>query len=88
MKKKFTKILTLALAGILTCATFTGCATEEAHPELPDYASNGKQFLFFTYGGLNTGKYTITDQLGNETTVEYGDMRTVEKYKEYKDCGF
>ncbi len=88
MKMNFRKIVTLALAGILTCATFSGCATKVEHPTLPDYASNGKQFTFFAYGQLNNGRYKVTDVLGNETYVEYGDMRTLEKVKEHKDCGF
>lgn len=88
MKKRLTKILTLAMAGILTCTTFIGCSQEEAHPTVPDYSANGKQFSFFCYGNLSDGQYTITDSSGNETTVDYGDMRTVEKYREYKECGF
>ena len=89
MKNRFKKILTVALAGILTVATFAGCGgKEEEHPMLPDYSANDEKFMFFCYGGLWNGEYKIVDSLGNETEVSYGDMRTVEKYKEHKECGF
>ena len=51
------------MAFVISFSTFVGCGTKEAeHPELPNYAENGKQFSFFTYGNLNDGTYTVIDK--------------------------
>ncbi|MBQ4098127.1 MAG: hypothetical protein IJC72_02355 [Clostridia bacterium] len=87
--KKIIKLITILMAFVISFSTFAGCGPQEVeHPMLPNYAENGKQFSFFTYGNLNTGTYTVIDKDGNTSTVDYGTNQTVEKYKEYIDCGF
>ncbi len=87
--KKIIKLITILMAFVISFSTFAGCGAQEAeHPMLPDYASNGKQFSFFTYGNLNDGRYQVADKDGNITIVEYGTNQTLEKYKEYIACGF
>ena len=52
--------------------------------KLPDYSSSGKQFDFFGYSSISSGKWT-------EYGVEYDcgqDLRTVEQFQMYKDAGF
>ena len=87
--KKIIKLVTILMAFVISFSTFAGCGAQEAeHPMLPDYASNGKQFTLFTYGNLNNGIYTVVDKDGETSIVDYGTNQTVEKYKEYLECGF
>ncbi len=64
-----------------------GCADDSSdapeHPLLPDY-SDGEQFEFFAYRTLYDGYYYID----GEPFYTGQDYRSVEKYAEYKDCGF
>lgn len=56
----------------------------------PDYSSSDKYVSMYTYAPPGNGVYTvdgkayqITDDAGNPVTFQ-----TVEKYREYKECGF
>ncbi len=91
MKKKITKIGSILLSAMLTlgCTLAAGCdmggeaSAEPQHPLLPDY-SGGKEFEFFSYRTLTDGHYTIdgVDYFSGE------DFRSVERWREYKECGF
>ena len=93
MKRKnwFKRILTVFLA--VLCVFFAGCAdTNEVQvPRAPDYrknSKNDKEFTFYAYSSVSTGKQTRKDENGNRYTVELGpDCITLEKFQEYKECG-
>ncbi len=88
MKNKLFRIIVLimSLVLLLSCGAVgcnAGCNNEASHPELPDY-SGGKEFEFFSYRTLTDGHYTIdgVDYFSGE------DFRSVERWREYKECGF
>ncbi len=82
MKKNLAKV-SLLMGVILSLTSTVGCNITASHPTLPDY-SDGKEFDFFSYRTLTDGHYTIDG-------VDYfcgEDFRSVDRWKEYKECGF
>lgn len=96
MKKIFKKFFSLFCAAMLAISMMAGCngsSDDSGSVEpgiVPDYSTSTKQFSFYAYAGPSNGIHTVdgdpiveTDEDGNEITFQ-----TVEKYKEYADCGF
>lgn len=82
VRYKFYKVLALFLSFIVLLSMFVGCADD--HPELPDYTSRAKQYDFMGYSGPSNGEY----ERNGEKQILGPDLRTVEGYTTYKDCGF
>lgn len=94
MKKRLVKILTLALASIMTVGTLFGCAetgnVRATCPEgfyFPEYKieDSGKTYESFAYGGTRgLNKFDI-DGVVIENDIDFSSK---EKLQEYKDAGF
>ena len=101
MKLKTKNVVTaliLSVTAIFSSIMITGCGGDnsEKKPDssyfenAPDYSSSDKKVSLYAYAPPGNGVYTIdgksyqaTDENGNPVTFQ-----TVEKYREYKDCGF
>ncbi len=103
MKISFKKITSLLLISALSVSTIFGIGCKggdesssgggqnnEYFKNAPDYSSSDKSISLYTYAPPGDGIYTIdgkpyqiTDEDGKPVTFQ-----TVEKYQEYKDCGF
>ena len=96
MKKRISKLLSVLLAGLSVFGMFTGCvntgdsssgAENTPPPAAPDYTASTEQFDLYAYTGPRDNIYTLDGEViveGNEDV----SFQTVEKYKEYADCGF
>ena len=82
MKVNFKKQIAMLLAAT-TCLSVAACDLEEPTP--PDYSSYSNRFNFYCYAPPNAGTWKADD---GSTMYSGEDFRTVERYKEYKDCGF
>lgn len=87
---KWKGIIVMALSMILA-GSMAGCGAGSKQPadpskatEIPDYSSSEKRMNMYAYVGPTPGVYT--NAAGQ--VVNVGDFRTVERYQEYKDCGF
>ena len=79
----------LALTFCLTFAfTAISCNRENAGDAsskgAPDYSESTKKMNMYAFLGPTTGSFTTQ----NGDKVNIGDQRTLERYKEYKECGF
>lgn len=92
--KKFTALILSIMTAILLlftgCADVSGTQDDAYFKNAPDYSSSDKYVSMYTYAPPGDGiytidgiKYQIKDDEGNPVTFQ-----TVEKYQEYKDCGF
>ena len=83
MKVNFKKQIAMLLAAT-TCLSVAACDLGE-EPTPPDYSSYSHRFNFYCYAPPNAGTWKADD---GSTMYAGEDYRTVERYKEYKDCGF
>lgn len=95
MKKRFTKILTLAMSSIMAVGTLFGCATEQTGrtvsatlPEgyyFPEYTieQSGKTYESFAYGASRNEYLTFDGE-----KRYFADTTSVEYMQTYKDAGF
>ncbi len=80
---KLKKTISFMIAAVFAFA-LVACKTETANAA-PDYSGYSKKFGYYAYNPPNSG--TWRDM--NDNIVSAGeDFRTVERYREYKDCGF
>lgn len=82
---KLKKCLAVALAAMSLCLA-VGCNESEEKADIgtpPDYSEAQGQMDFYGYHSISNGQYTIDGVL-----YDCGeDFRTVERFKEYLDCG-
>lgn len=82
---KFKRCLALVLALMSACLA-VGCGGSEDTEDIgnpPDYSDSQLQMEFYGYHSMSSGRYSIDD-----VTYDVGeDFRTVERFKEYMDCG-
>ena len=99
MKKGvFRKISYFLLGVIITAGCFSGCSllgesssSEDEKLRGPDYSQTGEHFSFYAYAPPGDGYYTVDGQLYPGKQDAEGNavsFQTVEKFQEYKDCGF
>ncbi|MBQ4053225.1 MAG: hypothetical protein IJD33_02690, partial [Clostridia bacterium] len=79
------KQLALVLAAT-TCFGLVAC-NKQAEPTAPDYSVYSHKFSFYCYNPPNDGTWYV-DRENDKKMYAGEDFRTVERYKEYKDCGF
>ena len=82
MKKTWSKIASFAVSISSFLSVACGCAVGDktAYPNYFDSTANIKMYAFY---GPGNGLYRDGTPMGDGT-----DMRTKERYQEYKDCGF
>jgi hypothetical protein len=82
MKKIWNKVASIALlvTSVLSLACSCAGGNKAAYPDYFNSAENIKMYAFY---GPGDGKYRDGKPMGDGT-----DMRTKERYQEYKDCGF
>lgn len=90
MKRKFIKAVSLLLCGCLLFGAF-GCQGAAGGGDntassvgAPNYSESDKKLNMYAFIGPTDGTFTTA----NGTKVVAEDNRTVERYQEYKDCGF
>lgn len=90
LNKNWKKVIAISLA-LTFVVGVSGCemtATKPADPsqatEVPDYSDSTKRMNMYAYVGPTPGTYT--NAAGQSIFAE--DFRTIERYQEYKDCGF
>ena len=85
--KKFVKITALILGACFAFGS-VGCSNSSAgaaNPSgAPDYSNSDKKMNMYAFIGPTDGTFTTA----NGSKVVIDDNRTVERYQEYKDCGF
>ncbi|MBQ8685726.1 MAG: hypothetical protein IJ514_06125 [Clostridia bacterium] len=88
---KFKKQIALALAAT-SCLSLVACnkqVTPTVTPTAPDYSAYSHKLSFYCYNPPNDGTWNIDKTKTPAVRGSAGeDFRTVERYKEYKDCGF
>lgn len=71
------------MAMFIAAAAVCGCAGGEG--ERPDYSDSTKALNMYAHVGPTDGKY---NQIRSSIVKFSEDHRTVERYREYKECGF
>ena len=69
--------------------SLVACNQQVAEPTAPDYSAYNHKMSFYCYNPPNDGTWYIDKTQNPAVKGTAGeDFRTVERYKEYKDCGF
>ena len=79
--KRLSKILSVLLSAIMLTAAFSGCS--QGAMDYPDYSTSTQNFNLYAFYGPSKGTRQGGVPMGDGT-----DMRTKERYQEYKDAGF
>ena len=82
MRKKWSKIASIALSIISFSSIACGCANGDK-TQYPNYFNSTENIKMYAFYGPGNGLYRDGTPMGDGT-----DMRTKERYQEYKDCGF
>ena len=80
------KIIALAAAAVMAFSVFAGCSNgaEIDMSKAPDYSSYDGEFITYGYHSPIPAAYYYDDDVVSGDGTDY---RTVERYKEYLDCG-
>ena len=68
----------------ISCDNSVKGANDASKDGAPDYSASTKKMNMYAFLGPTTGSFTTQ----NGDRVNIGDQRTLERYKEYKECGF